>query len=92
MDHLESNNLLSNHQHGFRSNRSCLTQLLEYFLEVHDSLDAHDPVDAIYLDCQKAFDTVPHKRLLGKLKPTAFLVKFLLGSKVFFQEEPNVSL
>ena len=67
MDHLESNKLLSIHQHGFRSNRSCLTQLLEYFSEVHDHLDASDPVDAIYLDCQKAFDTVPHKCLLAKL-------------------------
>ena len=83
MDHLESNNLLSKHQHGFRSNRSCLTQLLEYFLEVHDSLDALDPVDAIYLDCQKAFDTVPHKRLLGKLEAYGISGKVLAWIKSF---------
>ena len=68
VDHLETNNLLSKHQHGFRSRRSCLTQLLEYFSDIHNSLDSLSPVDAIYLDCQKAFDTVPHKRLLAKVK------------------------
>ena len=31
---LEVNNLLSLHQHGFRSRRSCLTQLLEYFSDI----------------------------------------------------------
>ena len=70
VDHLDSHNLLSKQQHGFRSNRSCLTQSLEYFQEVHDMLDAKGTkgVDAIYLDCKKAFDTVPHKRLLAKLE------------------------
>ena len=67
VDHLESNHLLSKHQHGFRSNRSCLTQLLEYFTEIHDIIDKGDPVDAIYLDCKKSFDTVPHKRLIEKV-------------------------
>ena len=77
MDHLESNNLLSKHQHGFRSNRSCLTQLLEYFQEVHEILEDGDPVDAIYLDCRKAFDTVPHKRLLAKLQAYGISGKIL---------------
>ena len=68
VDHLETNNLLSKHQHGFRSRRSCLTQLLEYFSDIHNSLDVNSPVDTTYLDCRKAFDTVPHKHLLAKVK------------------------
>ena len=68
MDHLEANNILTKMQHGFRSNRSCLTHLLEYFLEIHDAFDNSDPVDVIYMDCKKAFDTVPHRRLLAKLE------------------------
>ena len=68
MNHLEINNFLSNHQHGFRSGMSCLTQLLEYFMDLENALDEGDGVDVIYLDCRKAFDTVPHKRLLVKLK------------------------
>ncbi len=66
--HLEENQLLSNLQHGFRSGRSCLTQLLEYLEDLEDALDDGDAVDVIYLDCRKAFDTVPHLRLLKKLR------------------------
>ena len=77
--HLTENNLFSKHQHGFRSNRSCLTQLLEYFLEIHERLDdqAVDGVDAIYLDCRKAFDTVPHRRLIAKLEAYGISGKIL---------------
>jgi len=35
---------------------------------VTDSLDNQDNVDVIYLDFAKAFDKVPHGRLLDKLK------------------------
>ena len=83
MEHLEKNDLLSQHQHGFRSRRSCLTQLLEYFTEVHDCLDDGDPVDAIYLDCKKAFDTVPHKRLIAKLEAYGISGKVLNWIKSF---------
>ena len=83
VDHLETNNLLSRHQHGFRSNRSCLTQLLEYFTEIHDIIDSGNPVDAIYLDCKKAFDTVPHKRLIKKLESYGIVGKVLNWIKSF---------
>ena len=77
MYHLESNKLLDQNQHGFRSRRSCLTQLLEYFSDVHNSLESEGPVDAIYLDFWKAFDTVPHKRLLSKVKSLSITGKIL---------------
>ena len=77
MNHLESKNLLSRHQHGFRSKCSCLTQLLEYLSEIHDALDNGKPVDAVYLDCQKAFDKVPHKRLIAKLRAYGISGKIL---------------
>jgi len=38
--------------------------LLEYLEYVVNQIDAGDPVDVIYLDFQKAFDKVPHCRLL----------------------------
>ena len=85
MEHLEQNNLLSKHQHGFRSNRSCLTQLLEYFSEIHKSLDDSDPIDAIYLDCKKAFDTVPHKRLIAKLRAYGISGKILKWIESFLK-------
>jgi len=48
--------------------RSCLTNLLEFLEYVTDNVDHGKPVDVIYLDFQKAFDKVPHRRLLNKLK------------------------
>ena len=66
--HLEKNNLLSKEQHGFRSGRSCATQLLE-IMEIWTALlDKGIAVDCIYLDFAKAFDKVPHARLVEKIK------------------------
>ena len=48
--------------------RSCLTNLLEYLETVTKLLDEGVPVDVIYLDFAKAFDKVPHARLLKKLE------------------------
>ena len=67
IEYLEKNNVFSIHQHGFRARRSCLTALLEYFETISSLLDENIACDAVYLDCQKAFDTVPIKRLLVKL-------------------------
>lgn len=84
VEHLESNNLISNEQHGFRRNRSTLTNLLVYMEHLTKAVDQQIPVDINYLDCKKAFDTVPHKRLLVKLsaygvrgKTLAWIEEFL---------------
>ncbi len=74
---LERNNLIRNSQHGFRSKRSCLTNLLEFMERVAKHLDSGDPVDVLYLDFQKAFDKVPHERLLEKLKEIGIKGKLL---------------
>ena len=66
--HLESNLLLRDSQHGFRRHRSCLTNLLEFFHFVFSEQDRDKAVDVIYLDFQKAFDKVPHRRLLRKVR------------------------
>ena len=68
VDHLLCNSLLNLSQHGFLPNRSCLTNLLEFFEFVTKSVDEGLPVDVIYLDFSKAFDKVLHKRLISKLK------------------------
>ena len=68
MEHLEKNNILTSAQHGFRNNRSCLTNMLQYLESLTNSYDSGNPVDVQYLDCEKAFDRVPHQRLLLKLE------------------------
>ena len=65
---LDEGGLLNRNQHGFMKKRSCLTNLLETFEEWTKALDEGYGIDVIYLDYRKAFDSVPHKRLIEKLK------------------------
>ena len=60
--------LYSEAQHGFRQKRSCMTQLIEVIDYFTKMLDEHNDIDVVYLDFRKAFDSVPHRRLLQKLK------------------------
>ena len=59
---------ISVHQHGFVKQKSCLSNLLEAFDSILNILEDGDPVDVLYFDFSKAFDTVPHYRLLSKLQ------------------------
>ncbi|CAM5086896.1 unnamed protein product [Natator depressus] len=65
--HIEEHKLLRKSQHGFCKGRSCLTNLLEFFEGDTKHVDKGDSLDTVYLDFQKAFDNVPHQRLLRKL-------------------------
>ena len=67
VDHLMENELLCDEQHGFVPGRSCITQLLCCIEEWSSLLDQGFPIDIIYLDFKKAFDAVPHLRLLRKV-------------------------
>ena len=49
-------------------------------------MDDHIPVDAIYLDLRKAFDTVPHIRLINKLKGYGIRGKLLDWIEDFLHE------
>ena len=88
MDHMESTRQLHDAQHGFRPRRSCATQLLSSLDDWSRAIERGDPVDAIYLDFSKAFDTVLHHRLLRKLqtygiggKLLNWIERFLTGRK-----------
>ena len=67
VEHMLDCNLYSKCQHGFRKHRSCITQLLEVMEDFTKFVDNKKDIDIIYLDFQKAFDQVPHRRLLHKL-------------------------
>ena len=68
VQYIESNGLIKESQHGFRRGRSCLTNLLIFLDKITRDMDEGHNVDAIYLDFAKAFDKVPHQRLLVKLR------------------------
>ena len=59
---------ITKHQHGFVNGKSCLTNLLETFDSIFSILEEGAPVDILYFDFSKAFDRVPHYRLLSKLE------------------------
>ena len=67
MDFLESNNILVDNQHGFRQKRSTETQLLSTIHEISSALNEKKASHLAILDFTKAFDKVPHERLLMKL-------------------------
>lgn len=68
LEHLNVNNLIKPSQHGFTKNKNCTTNLLEFLQAVESNIDGGYSVDVIYLDFAKAFDKVPKKRLISKLK------------------------
>ena len=58
------NNLFSSKQHGFISGCSTTTQLQKFIEHCLQVYTAGGAVDVVYLDFAKAFDTVPHRRLM----------------------------
>jgi len=68
VNHLRKFNLIKQSQHGFRKGYSCVSNLLSFLESVTADVDAKQNVNTIYLDFAKAFDKVPHQRLLLKLR------------------------
>ena len=67
LDFLSEHNKLSNSQHGFHPGHSCQTQLLEAAHQWAENIDHKSSTHVIFLDFSRAFDSVPHQRLLLKL-------------------------
>jgi hypothetical protein len=63
----EGNDWLYEGQHGFRLGYSCESQVITVCQDIADTLDKGDRMDAIIVDFSKAFDLVPHCRLLVKI-------------------------
>ena len=68
MEHCKDSNIFTDSQYGFRERRGCILQLLTVFDTWSKYIDSGIPVDAVFLDFRKAFDSVPHKHLLLKLE------------------------
>ena len=68
VDHLERNEVISDVQHGFVQGKSCQTQLLTVIEEWTKWMEERKPFDCLYFDYRKAFDSVPHMRLMRKIE------------------------
>ena len=86
LEHLETNNILSDQQHGFRERRSCLTNLLEMLEYWTEILDEGDGIDVAYLDFRKAFDLVSHNHLLYKMSKYGIRNQTLNWIKAFLHQ------
>lgn len=64
--------LLSKYQYGFIKGRSTSSQLLNIMKEWVECFEKDLTIDCIYFDYKKAFDKVPHKRLINKIKAYNF--------------------
>jgi hypothetical protein len=68
--HLKVNNVLYylyNYQFGFRPEYSTSLALIDTVDDVYEKLDTRSNICGIYLDLQKAFDSVSHDILLAKM-------------------------
>ena len=68
MNFLESNKILYEHQYGFRKRYSTKLSLINLVDTLIKSMDKGKPTLGIFIDFKKAFDTIDHEILLGKLK------------------------
>ena len=63
----DKNDWLHKGQNGFGPGYSCESQVITVCQDIVDSLDEGVGIDVIVIDFSKAFDLVPHDRLLTKL-------------------------
>jgi len=82
----DKNDWLYEGQHGFRPGYSCEGQVITVYQDIANFLDNGDRIGAIIVDFSKAFDLVPHGRLLTKiansgadLRVVVWIREFLTG-------------
>ena len=98
MASLTKNGILINEQFGFRSGPSVNLQLLDFVNYLIKNINLKIPIDVIYLDFKKAFDTVPFRRLLLKVEFTGivgnalrWIENFLLNRHQMVRVRDNLS-
>ena len=84
--HMDRNDLFTEHQYGFRQHRSTSLQLLLALEEWTKRIEEGRVVDNCYIDVKKAFDTVPHRRLLKKLSSYGIRGAVLKWIEAFLQD------
>lgn len=63
---------IHNQQHGFVPNRSCTTNLLFFTDYTLKAIEKGQQVDVLFADFSKAFDRIPHDKIIRKLSSFGF--------------------
>ena len=79
MEFLDKHKILTTSQHGFRSGHSWETQLIQAIHDFTSALDNKTQTDVVIMDFSKAFNTVPHNRLLLNVLNTGLMEGSMIG-------------
>lgn len=95
---LDDHHILSPFQHGFRKGFSTVTQLVSVVHHIASVLDKAGQVDILFLDFSKAFDRVPHDKLINKLQAlgipnylVSWISAYLIGRKQYVEVSGSTS-
>ena len=90
LNYLYLHGLISKFQHGFLHKHSRCTNLLESVYDWSVALNNKLTIDIIYVDFQKAFDSVSHSKLLIKLEGYGIHADLLAWLKAFLSKRTQV--
>ena len=88
--HIDNNNIIPNHQFGFRKAHSTTHQLYRVVKLIKTNLSKHKSTGMITLDIEKAYDTIWHNGLIHKLLKFKFplplikIIKSFLSDRYFY--------
>ena len=86
VSHMDKHDLFSDKQYGLIQGRSTSLQLLKVLDQWTSILDEGGTIDAVYMDFMKAFDKVPHGRLIHKLEAYNISIKTCKWVKEFLSD------
>ena len=88
--YLETTEKLPKNQHGFRSGKSCVLQLLQYKQRLLDGLTNGSDLDVIYIDFAKAFDKLDHRLLVEETRQIGIGGKLLRWLASFLEDRTQM--
>ena len=86
--YLKLNEILSDDQHGFRKEFSTASAVFEFLIDIYDAKLTNQVTGCVFIDYQKAFDTINHNILFKKMARNGFSLscinwyKSYLGGRV----------
>ena len=89
IDFIEINDILYKNQFGFQRGKSTEHALLDLYRNIVQSIKSEEKTSCIFLDFAKAFDTVNHEILLGKLEHYGIRALILIWFKSYLSNRGN---